>query len=384
MSFSKSILFLLIVGIVGSYLLRTNGEEPITDVKTPHNKTVRSLVQVNAEIANFSTFPQQINTTSTLSAIQKGSIVSEVSTKIKGLSISEGQWVNIDDTLLIMINDIFQVELTKTRGDFFKALTEFISELQLTNEQKSREWDAYLNRALQMPVLPPLPNSLSQSKLMSMVRYNLHNHYALVKQAEQKLKQCIIKAPFSGIVSDIQVYPGAGVSPGTGLLTLTDLSRMRVEIDVLETDLQYIHPGTPFQFVDLPADTFHVEAILPEIDSQTRCGKAIAVIPNENIRYKDGQKAIVKLVKQVYRDRLVVPRSAILTRNDRDLVFVVKNGIAKWQYVSTGVGNTDLIEILEGVSAGDTVVTGRHYSLAHDVPVDVIMETDISPINKNN
>ncbi len=334
-----------------------------------------SPVPVNVTLVGYTNLPQALTIPAIIRAHQNGNLISELAGRVEQLIVTEGDQVRAGDTLLALDQALYRVELEKTRGDFFKALTEFISELQLTNEQNAKEWDTYLNQALQKPVLPPLPNFLSQSKLMSLVRYDLHNHYAAVKQAEQKLKQCVITAPFGGVVSDIQVFPGAGVSPGTVLLKLTDLSRMRVEIDVLETDLPYIHPGTPFQFVDSPADTFYVEAILPEIDPQTRCGKAIAVIPNENMRYKDGQKAIVKLVKRVYFNRLVVPRSAILTRNDRDLVFVVKSGIAKWQYVSTGVGNTDLIEILEGVSVGDTVVTGRHYSLAHDVPVDVIMET---------
>ncbi|MFQ6614495.1 MAG: efflux RND transporter periplasmic adaptor subunit [Fidelibacterota bacterium] len=265
--------------------------------------------------------------------------------------------------------------MDKVRGDFFKALTEFIAELKLTDQRRAGEWDSYLNEALENPMLPPLPNSLSRNKLMSVVRYNLHNLFALVKQAEQKLKQCVVTAPFDGVVSDIRVYPGAGVSPGTILLTLSDLSRMRIEINVLETDLPYIHPGTPFQFTDSPADTFFITAILPEIDPQTRCGKAVTTLRNVKMMYRDGQKVMVKLVKQVFRDRLVVPRSAILTRNNRDLVFIVKHGLAKWQYVTTGVGNMDFVQILNGVAAGDTVITGGHYSLAHDAPVVVIMNT---------
>jgi len=88
--------------------------------------------------------------------------------------------------------------------------------------------------------LPPIPNSLSQSKLMSLVRYNLHNHYALVKQAEQKLKQCIITAPFSGVVSEIKVFPCAGISPGAVLLKLTDFPQIRVEIDVVVKDYNMV------------------------------------------------------------------------------------------------------------------------------------------------
>lgn len=366
------LLLILFVGAIGYFSLkRVNNNSDVS--KKAGIQTGQSSARVLAKRAQRVSLSQQLTAKASLLSISKGDILSDISSKVVKILVSNGQKINTSDTLVLLNKELYYVELTKTRGDFFKALTEFVSELQLSNKQKANQWNIYLSQALQEPILPPLPNSLSQSKLMSMVRYNLHNHYASVKQAEQKLKQCVITAPFSGIVSDIQIYPGAGVSPGTVLLTLTDLSRMRVEIDVLETDLQYIHPGTFFQFVDSPGDSFYVEAILPEIDPQTRCGKAIAVIPNKNMRYRDGQKIMVKLVKRVFRDRLVVPRSAILTRNDRDLVFVVKSGIAKWQYVKTGVGNNNVVEILEGVAIGDTVVTGGHYSLAHDVPVAVNM-----------
>jgi len=364
----------IFVAAAGYYFLRNSDKNNSGDHQEASNQTLQSSVRVSARRAEVMSLSQQIDSEATLFPVAKGEIVADLASKVKRIFVSDGQRIHAADTLVTLDSDLYVIELEKARGDFFKALTEFIAELKLTDQKRAGEWNAYLNAALENPVLPPLPNSLSRNKLMSVVRYNLHNLFALVKQAEQKLKQCVVTAPFDGVISDIRVYPGAGVSPGTVLLTLTDLSRMRVEIDVLETDLPYIHPGTPFQFVDSPEDTFVVDAILPEIDPQTRCGKAVAIIRNDNMVYKDGQKVMVKLVKQVFRDRLVAPRSAILTRNDRDLVFVVKQDVAKWQYVSTGVGNMDFVEILKGVAAGDTVVTSGHYSLAHDVPVEVKME----------
>ncbi len=333
-----------------------------------------SSLQVLGTVASNSSISQTITPTAVLSAIQKGEISAEISTKVERIQIKEGHRVKAGDTLVVFQNDLFQIELDKTRGDFFKALTEFISELKLTVADRALEWEAYMDKALHEDKLPPLPNSLSKNKLMSVVRYNLHNQFSLVKQGEQKLEQCIITAPFGGIVSDIKVYPGATVSPGSILFSLTDLSRIRVEIQVLESDLAYIKPGARFAILNSPEAFYTVSALHPQIDEETRTGKVFANIHNKGLKYKDGQQVMVKLEKQVHRDRLVIPQEALLTRNDRTLVFVVKNGIAKWQYVKTGVGNGTFIEIVTGIAAGDTVVTGGHYSLAHDVPVTVKME----------
>jgi len=67
-----------------------------------------------------------------------------------------------------------------------------------------------------------------------------------------------------------------------------------------------------------------------------------------------------------------VPREALLNRNERDLVFVVQNGLAKWRYVDIGVGNSEYVEILNGVQPGDSVIVEGHYSLGHDVKVNPI------------
>ncbi len=370
---------ILLVGIptlaVLLYYLQSYLED-VKPFKPTQNSQQATVLQVSGTTSSFTSISQTITATAILSSIQKGKISSELSSKIEFLYVTEGQLIKKGDTLAVLEKNIYLIELEKIRGDFFKALTEFISELKLTNSQKVGQWEAYLNEVIKKSLLPPLPNSLSQNKLMSIVRYNLHNHYAQVKQSEQKLKQCFITAPFMGIISDIKVFPGATVTLGTVLLTLTDLSRMRVEIAVLEADLSFIKIGTSFEFLESPTNSYPVSAIHPQIDPDSRSGRVLAVIANDQKKYRDGQRVMVKLVRKVFTNRLVVPHSAILTRNDRELVFVVKNGISKWQYVKMGVSNRELVEIIEGVAPGDTVVTGGHYSLAHDVPVKVILTED--------
>ena len=336
----------------------------------PRN-TLRHSVHVLAERAVIKSLSQFITNTATLSALQKGKITAEVSSYIREVKVHDGESVSQGDTLILLDQSLFQIELEKARGDFFKAATEFISELKLTGSKKALEWENFLGKLFQLNTFPALPNSLSKSKMMSIVRYNLHNHYTEVKKKEKQKNYCIITAPFNGLISDIQVYPGVHVGPASVLLTLTNISQMKVEIDILESDLSHISIGSSFKFYNSPSMNYTISAVHPAINPDTRLGKVMAVIDNVNNQYKDGQKEMVRLVKQVFENRLVVPRNAILTRNDRDLVFVVKNGIAKWQYIETGVGNADFIEITQGVLAGDTVVASGHYSLAHNVPVTV-------------
>jgi len=81
--------------------------------------------------------------------------------------------------------------------------------------------------------------------------------------------------------------------------------------------------------------------------------------------------AYVALETRTLPDRLVVPAEAVLVRQGRDLVFVIRNGRAQWTYVTTGPRSGDHVVLLDGVAPGDTVAVGGHHALAHDAPVEV-------------
>jgi multidrug efflux pump subunit AcrA (membrane-fusion protein) len=81
--------------------------------------------------------------------------------------------------------------------------------------------------------------------------------------------------------------------------------------------------------------------------------------------------AELEIAGDVHGDRIGVPRSAVLERDQRLLVFRAAGGRAEWQYVETGLESRDLVEITSGVAEGDTVLTGGHLTMAHGAPVQV-------------
>ncbi len=70
-------------------------------------------------------------------------------------------------------------------------------------------------------------------------------------------------------------------------------------------------------------------------------------------------------------DVVVVPRSAVVMRDNRPVVFVAQNGLAKWHYVGIGAENEDFYQITEGIAAGDSVIVEGNYNLAHDARIVV-------------
>jgi multidrug efflux pump subunit AcrA (membrane-fusion protein) len=79
--------------------------------------------------------------------------------------------------------------------------------------------------------------------------------------------------------------------------------------------------------------------------------------------------AHVRVVIDRIENTIVVPEGALLVRNERPLIFLVRGGKSHWQYVEIGERGGRMVEVLEGAAPGDTVIIEGHYALAHDTPV---------------
>jgi HlyD family secretion protein len=81
--------------------------------------------------------------------------------------------------------------------------------------------------------------------------------------------------------------------------------------------------------------------------------------------------AYVQLETGRLANRIVVPADAVLVRQGRDLVFLVKDSRAQWTYVTVGRRSGDLIEITDPIAPGDSVAVAGHHALSHDARVEI-------------
>lgn len=208
---------------------------------------------------------------------------------------------------------------------------------------------------------------------------------ARVRLAQAKLQRdrAVITAPFTGMIDDIKVAEGTRVSAGDELATVVSLSRMRVEANVLEHDLPLVRQGGKAMVTSAAAPGHviqgRISAVLPLVDSTTRAGRVIVALPDPG-PLRPGMYADVQLESSRLPNEVIVPAAAVLQREGRPLVFVVKDGKAKWTYVNPGRSNgTETIIRPDSstgeipLSTGDTVLISGHLTLTHDAPVKVEM-----------
>jgi HlyD family secretion protein len=205
-----------------------------------------------------------------------------------------------------------------------------------------------------------------------------------LRMAQLDLSRTRIAAPFAGRVASLKVVPGQWVRAGDELMTIVALDPIKVEVQVLESEVGFLAPGrrARVSFAAFPTPfAGTVQTINPVVDGGTRTARVTVVVPNPGGRILPGMYARVALEAQRFDGRVLVPRSAILERDRRSMLFVFDGsgdtGLAKWRYVTTGLQNDAMVEIVpyaetDSVKPGEVVLTEGHYTLIHDARIRLV------------
>lgn len=206
-----------------------------------------------------------------------------------------------------------------------------------------------------------------------------------VREAQLRLSRTRVRAPFAGRVASLRVVPGQNVRVGDELATIVDLDPIRVEVQVLESEVGLLAAGrrATAVFAAFPGEEFlgRVATINPQVDRDTRTAKVTVAVPNPRGRILPGMYARVSLEARKFPDRVLVPRAAVLERDRRTMLFVFEGegntGLAKWRYVTTGLANDSLVEVVrhpdtDMVEPGERVLVDGHYTLIHDARVRIV------------
>jgi membrane fusion protein, multidrug efflux system len=207
-----------------------------------------------------------------------------------------------------------------------------------------------------------------------------------LRRAELDLERTRLAAPYAGLIASIRVVPGQWVRPGDELMTVLESDPVRLEVQVLESEVALLQPGarTRVSWAAFPGEIGAgvVETLNPLVEGSARTARVTVRVPNPDGRILPGMYARVSLDARRLPDRVLVPRAALLERDRRAMLFVYegdeRGGRAKWRYVTPGLANDSVVEILnvgvetDSVRPGEVVLTEGHYTLIHDARVRVV------------
>jgi len=196
---------------------------------------------------------------------------------------------------------------------------------------------------------------------------------AKVEQARVQLDKTVLTAPFAGTVGLRTVSVGAYVQPGQDMVNLEATDPIKVDFRVPEIFSAVMRPGLDLAMTtdSHPGRQFSgtVYAIDPAVDQNGRAIVIRARVGNGDAALRPGQ--FVRLVLKVdeVSNALSVPEEALVPRGQQTIVFRVIDGKAQPGPVKTGRRTKGMVEITEGLNAGDEVVTAGQMKLRPGVPV---------------
>jgi len=283
----------------------------------------------------------------------------ETSGRVARLGFGDGDRVKRGQVLVQLDDALQQAQLQQAQAQ---------ASIARTNLQRSRELLAQ--------------NFVSQS----VVDQNVANQQVADSQvalAQAQAARMRVLAPFDGTLGIRSVQVGDYVKDGAELVSIEDLSGLQVEFTLPERYVARVRTGQPVELsLDaLPGQVFkgRIDALDSQVDPNGRALRVRAAVDNRGALLKPGMFARPRVVFSVREGAVVVPEEALVPQGARQLIFKVVDGadgkkVSQRMEAKIGLRLPGKVEILEGLKAGDAVVTAGHGRLmrGESVPVRVV------------
>jgi RND family efflux transporter MFP subunit len=184
-----------------------------------------------------------------------------------------------------------------------------------------------------------------------------------VALAEKALDDTVIKAPFTGFITERPVAVGEYVTTSSTLATVMKLDPIRLRLQVPELDGARLRVGQALtvSVEALAGRTFdgRITAINPALDPATRATIVETVLPNRNAELRAGMFATAQIALSDRERAVFVPRAALLADPNTNSfrVFAVDDDVARLRIVQPGADRGDTVRIVSGLEPGDRVAT---------------------------
>lgn len=379
--------------------------------------------EINVELAKVSkvSIIEKVSASGVVEPEIEVKLSPDVAGEIIELNVIDGDSVKVGDLLVKIRPDNFisaldrsranlnqnQANLAQARANLKRAEAQFTrAELEFKRNEKlykdkvisDADWEQF------QATFFTSSNDLDAAKQQVIAaEYIVKSSQATVSEAAENLRLTNVYSPVNGIVSKLLVEKGERVvgtqqMAGTEMLRLADLTRMEVRVNVNENDIVRISMGdttiidvdsysaTGKKFKGVVTSIANSANTKASADAVTEFEVKIRIL-NESYAdlitdrnkypFRPGMTATVEIITQKKDNVLAVPLGAVTTRPDttikdasvkaQELVFLIENGKAKIQNIKTGISDFDNIEVVEGLTEGQEIISGPYFVVSKEL-----------------
>ncbi|WP_051360561.1 efflux RND transporter periplasmic adaptor subunit [Desulfuromonas sp. TF] len=316
---------------------------------------------VEAALVTTAPVNRELSAVGTLQSDESVVVSAEIAGRVEQIAFSEGEQVKAGQVLLRLDDSVLKAELDRSAAS-----------LGLSRANYKRAETLLKDRAIS-----------ERERDEAYAKWQLDE--ATLRLAEANRAKTVIRAPFTGRLGLRNVSPGSYLRPGDSIVTLDAIDPIKVDFRVPEGFARQVKVGQSLQVnVDaVPGRTFSGEviAVSPQLDAQGRSMLLRARLSNEEKLLNPGMFARVTLVLEEKAEALMIPEEALIAQGDSQLVYKVVDGKVEAAPVKLGIRQKGRVEIMEGVQAGDTVITAGHLKVRPGMPVTVLptVAADVKP-----
>jgi membrane fusion protein (multidrug efflux system) len=291
-----------------------------------------------------------VRSSGTVLASESVDLVAEAAGRLENISFIEGSHVRSGDLLAKINDDDLQAQLRKTE-----------LQIQLASEQEKRQKQLYDKSLISNE---QYDISLNQLNTLKADRDNL---IASIRKRE-------IRAPFDGIIGLRYVSQGGYVSQTTHIASIQKINPVKIDFSIPEKYAGKVSVGDPVQLSNDETKlqfTGKLYAIEPKIDPTMGTLQLRAICDNKSEKLFPGAYVQIELKLKQINDALMVPTQAVIPVLKGQMVLIRKNGVVVSIPVKVGIRTATNVQIISGLSEGDTVITTGIMQLRPGVPVKV-------------
>jgi len=375
-------------------------------------------VSVQVVPVETTTIQHVIKTEAILYPQQQAAIVAKISAPVQKFLIKRGSHVHKGELLAVLENRDLTAAAQENKGAFDQAqatyetttaasLPEEIQKAEADAQQAKQALDAqekvYESRQqlFQEGALPRKELDQSQVEIVqarnqySIAKRHLDTLQAIGKQqelkaakgqlesatgkyhgAEAQLSYSEIRSPIDGVVTDRPLYPGEMAAAGTAIVTVMDVSSVIAKAHIPQADAALLKIGDKGTMtvpgLEEPVEGT-VTVVSPALDPNSTTVEVWLEAKNPKQQLKPGTSVQLALTAKTVKDALVVPSSAIITAPDGSSAVMIAgtDGKAHQKAVKLGIRQDDDVQILDGLTANDKVVSTGAYGLPDNTKISV-------------
>lgn len=343
----KNILYMLIVAVSASIILNSCGGKGETKPEAEKKLQAVKIREIVTE-----SFSEVYNVVGIVKPYEEAKVSSEEGGLITYQPFDKGSRVSKGQILVRLRKDQDEASFDQAQTQFELAKSNFERVEKLYNENVTTEQE-YTNAKFQLEIA---------SKTVSVL--------------ETRLSKSYVESPISGVVNNKFMSKGEVCGPGTPILNVVDVSRVKISAGIPESYIGEVTKGSPVKitFAVYPGEEFTgtVNYVAPTLNAVNRTFEIEIVMNNRDGRLKPEMSADIEVTKSFIEEAIVLPQDLIIDFGNDKFVFVLENDVVRKKSITLGGRNKNNTLVTGGIRKGEKLVIEGFQSLTDGDKVQVI------------